>query len=367
MKINCPLVLVLALSTNLLAQDATNSPPAKAPEPLSKATLDKIAAMTPIFDGKTLDGWIQSPISYNFGGSDVADLASLAKKITEKSDAVSAFLNTQLDDAAKSLLADYKADSTNTKAVTSALTKGLNKVITGAAIYDEKRFASVQLRPETQELLKKDPSGPELAHLNRMLLEDAFPSDLKESKTPKTSWIVKDGVMASTGAGRGVIYTKDDYTNYRIIFDMRHTGPKPKAPGDHQPCVLMFCTRPAAGEKGLDALGGVQFQVPNGGHWDYRPGFNKGGDGFTNPTKTKYDNQEWSQVEILLNAKNGTARMAVAQPIGAKGIENLDYNNPEAGKTGPFALQMHNAGLFDEYKNLRIEVDPKDDKLITAE
>jgi len=59
--------------------------------------------------------------------------------------------------------------------------------------------------------------------------------------------------------------------------------------------------------------------------------------------------------------------MAVAQPIGTKGIENLVYTNAEAGKTGPFALQMHNGGLFDEYRNLRIEVDPKADKLITAE
>jgi len=117
----------------------------------------------------------------------------------------------------------------------------------------------------------------------------------------------------------------------------------------------------------LDALGGIQFQVPNGGHWDYRPGFNKGGTGFTNPTKTKYNNHEWSQVEILVNGKNGTARMAVAQPISTKGIVNLVYTNAEAGETGPFALQMHNGGLFDEYKDLRIEVDPKEDKLITAE
>jgi hypothetical protein len=198
-----------------------------------------------------------------------------------------------------------------------------------------------------------------LAHLNRLLLEDAFPSDI--AKSLETSWIVKDGALASTGAGRGVIYTKADYTDYRIIFDMREIK------GNHQPCVLLFCTRPAEGEKGLDALGGIQFQVPNGGHWDYRPGFNKGGAGFTNPIKTKYNNHEWSQVEILVNAKNGTARMAVAQPVGTKGIENLVYSNAEAGKTGPFALQMHNGGLFDEYKNVRAELDPKEDKLITAE
>jgi hypothetical protein len=363
MKIIHWLTLAFMFPAGLLAQEAASSyatPPMKTPEPLSKATLDKIAAMTPIFDGKTLDGWIQSPINYNLAGSDISDLGAFAKKLVEKADPVSAFLNDQLDDAVKSSLPELSPGATNAKAATSALVKAINKVIAGPSIYEEKRFAGVPLRPETAELLLKEtPTGARLAHLNRLLLEDAYPSDISRSK--KTSWIVKDGAMASTGAGRGVIYTKKDYTNYRIIFDLREIS------GNHQPCVLLFCARPAPGEKGLDALGGIQFQVPNGGHWDYRPGFNKGGAGFKNPIKTKYNNHEWSQVEILVNAKNGAARMAVAQPIGTKGIENLDYDNAEAGKTGPFALQMHNGGLFDEYKNLRIEVDPKEDKLITTE
>jgi len=174
---------------------------------------------------------------------------------------------------------------------------------------------------------------------------------------------VKDGAMASTGSGRGTLYTKGDYTRYRLIFTMRHVSGKP----DHQPCVLVFCTRPPEGEKGLDALGGIQFQVPNGGHWDYRPGHNNGGTGFTNPTRTKYDNHEWHQVEILVNTREGTARMAVAQPVGTRAIENLDFKDPTAGKTGPIAWQMHNGGLFDEFKDVRIEVDPTEDKLITVE
>jgi hypothetical protein len=36
-----------------------------------------------------------------------------------------------------------------------------------------------------------------------------------------------------------------------------------------------------------------------------------------------------------------------------------------AGRVGPIALQMHNAGLFDEYKDITIEIGPKDDRLIT--
>lgn len=86
-------------------------------------------------------------------------------------------------------------------------------------------------------------------------------------------WIVKDGAMASTGSGRGVIYTVNDYVRFRLMFTMRHVSGSP----DHQACVLIFRTRPKPDEKPLDALGGIQFQVPRGGHWDYRPGKNTDG------------------------------------------------------------------------------------------
>ena len=59
--------------------------------------------------------------------------------------------------------------------------------------------------------------------------------------------------------------------------------------------------------------------------------------------------------------------MAVAQTVGTRAIENLVFKDAEAGKTGPIAWQMHNAGLFDEFKDVRIEIDPTDDRLITTE
>jgi len=178
------------------------------------------------------------------------------------------------------------------------------------------------------------------------------------------AWSVKDGAMASAGAGRGVIYTKNDYGNFRLIFNMRHVSGQP----DHQACVLIFSARPPDGEKGLDTLGGIQFQVPNGGHWDYRPGHNNGGGSeFTKQPHPKFDPHEWSQVELLVNAQAGTARMAVAQPIGSRAVEVLDFKEPTAGRKGPIAWQMHNKGLFDEYKDVRIEIDPKEETLITVE
>jgi hypothetical protein len=102
-----------------------------------------------------------------------------------------------------------------------------------------------------------------------------------QNKGASNGWIVKDGATASAGAGRGIICTAADYSHYRLMFTMRHVSGNP----DHQACILIFCTRPKEGEKPLDALGGIQFQVPNGGSWDYRPGRNNSGKGeFYAPT-----------------------------------------------------------------------------------
>ncbi|MDE3097868.1 MAG: DUF1080 domain-containing protein [Verrucomicrobiota bacterium] len=314
-----------------------------------------------LFDGRTLDGWIdQENSAGSYSGGDIKDIQAFAKKLTEKSDAVSAFLYGKLDDKALADLANSPADL-NARATRSALVKNLNRIISSGSIYDKARFKGVHLEAETKALLETNPEGWELTRLNKLLLEDAYPAEL--GKSPGTGWRVKDGVIASTGAGRGTLYTKGDYDHFRLMFQIRHVSGKP----DHQACVLIFCTRPEAGEKPLDALGGIQFQVPNGGHWDYRRGHNNGGKGeFTNPIKGKFNIHEWSQIEIVADAGTGAARMAVAQPPGSKAVEVLDFHVPDAGKTGPIALQMHNAGLFDEYRDITIEVNPRTDDLITT-
>ena len=327
------------------------------------STVGKGDNVTSLFDGKTLDGWIDAENGLaTFDGGSFTDLTAFAKKLTDKSDAVSAFLGGQLDDAAKANLASLSTTNANVKAVRSALAKSLNNIISGALIYDASRFQNVQLRPETRELLGKNPQGLDLARLNKILIEDAYPAEVSPSAA--TGWTVKDGVMADTGVDRGALYTKNDYSHYRIMFTVRHvSGTKP----DHMPCVLFFGTRPEDGKKPLDALAAVQIQPPPGYTWDYRPGHNNAGKGeFTSHPHPKFDPHEWSRVELLVDASKGTARMAVAQPPDSKAVEVVDFNDPTAGKTGPFAIQIHNKGLFDEYKDITVEVDPKDDELITV-
>jgi hypothetical protein len=289
------------------------------------------AAEVSLFDGKTLDGWIQienSAISLSAAG--ITDPAKFAERLSTGTDALSVFLRGRIQGP-------------------PSMVKDINQVIAGPSIYDAARFQGVVLRPETAALLKQQPQGVRLARLNKLLLEDAYPAEF--AKSAVTGWVVKDGAMASTGVGRGVIYTAKDYTRYRLSFTMRHVSGDP----DHQACVLIFCTRPQGDERPLDALGGIQFQPPNGGHWDYRPGKNNnGGAAFTPITKARFDAHQWSRVEIVADASTGTARMSVAQPPGSEAVEVLAFQDATAGKPGPIAWQMHNPGLFDEYKDVRI-------------
>jgi 3-keto-disaccharide hydrolase len=315
-------------------------------------------AQVSLFDGKTLDGWLQIENNATLlSTAAITDPRAFAAWLTNGSDPVSEFLRSRLPESTKSDLAAWSPSAANANAVISALVKDLNKVITGPSVYDKDRFTGIVLRRETASLIVRNPRGAQLSHLNKLLLEDAYPEELSQSPDPiPAGWTVKDGAMASTGSGRGVIYTANDYSRFRLTFTMRHVSGNP----DHQACVLIFCTRPQPDENPLDALAGIQFQPPNGGHWDYRPAMNNaGGAEFTSLTKTKFDAHEWSRVEILADAATGTARMAVAQPPGSQAVEVLDFKDPTAGKAGPIAWQMHNPGLFDEYKDIAIDLNPR--------
>ena len=314
-----------------------------------------------LFDGKTLDGWIQIENNATaFSAAQITDPTGLFVQLASGQDAVSAYLRGRLDDPVRASLAAYSASSADAKAAMAALIKDLNQIVAGAAVYDPARFSKTTLRPETAQLLTQNPQGQRLARLNKLLLEDAYPTLL--AKSPATGWVVQDGAMTSTGSGRGVIYTEKDYSRYRLIFSVRHLYGKP----DHEACVLIFCTRPQGDASPIDALAGIQFEMANGYRWDYRAGKNNdGGQEFTLVNKAPPDRHAWSRVELLVDATAGTARMAIAQPLGGKAVDVLDFKDATAGKVGPIAWQVHNAGLIDQFKDVTIEVDPKDNDLIT--
>ena len=95
----------LLLGTVLLACASTMAQ-STAPQPLTAATRAKIAAMRPLFDGQTLDGWIQMPPApLTVSGGDVRELPALVRSILAKAEPFAAFLAAELDEPAAAALA----------------------------------------------------------------------------------------------------------------------------------------------------------------------------------------------------------------------------------------------------------------------
>jgi len=76
------------------------------------------------------------------------------------------------------------------------LVLALNDVLRSGSIYDKERFCDVHLREETETLLSQPPEGEEIARLNRLLLEDAYPDD------------IQNGALGLDKAGEDAVFGK---------------------------------------------------------------------------------------------------------------------------------------------------------------
>jgi hypothetical protein len=167
-----------------------------------------------------------------------------------------------------------------------------------------------------------------------------------------TFWSVKDGAIHGvTNETRGeLLLTDGDYGDFRLILKSRlvsetnHLGVcfwgERRADFRYGDCVLVI--------------------PPHGGMWDYRPG--KGSPPRENIPHTKADPHQWHETEVLGNLKEGTLRMAV------NGIEIVRYKDeaPARLKRGPIGLQIHSGASIVEYKDIEVEIDPKENRLMTV-
>jgi hypothetical protein len=173
------------------------------------------------------------------------------------------------------------------------------------------------------------------------------------TQVPASSWSVVNGAMHSLGPARGFIYTTNTYGDFRFIFTSRLISD----PANHLPCVLFWGNSPTK-----DALSAIQIQPPNGYMWDYRttgPTSNQSPDRYeTRFSHPAMVDTQWSQCEMLANQAAGTMRFACCQITGTtpcKASEVVDFKDPTAGLKAPLALQVHNANMIEEFKDLCIE------------
>jgi Na+/melibiose symporter-like transporter len=115
----------------------------------------------------------------------ISNASSLGGKINVAADPVSAYVKAHLSsEAITALAADNASGSSATE---STLVRDLNKILTDPSLFDTNRFANVKLRMDTQELLeKRSRTQYELQCLNRLLLEDAYSSEISRQHNQPT-------------------------------------------------------------------------------------------------------------------------------------------------------------------------------------
>jgi hypothetical protein len=149
------------------------------------------------------------------------------------------------------------------------------------------------------------------------------------------------------GPGGQLLKSAGDYDDFRVVVTE-----KAVATTNHMG-LCFWGTRPGNG------YGGCLDVIPPSGHlWDYGGGGdvpNTGVGSANNPIKFM-----WHQVEILATASTGEVLVAV------NGKQVTTYKKAGRARKGPFGLQAH-AGASDQmYKEIWIEPNPKERKLITV-
>jgi hypothetical protein len=162
-------------------------------------------------------------------------------------------------------------------------------------------------------------------------------------------WTVKDGAIDGlTQNGGQLIVTKQLYDSFRISGTSR----MPQSTNHLGVCFW-------GGKSGHGYGGCIDFVPPSGSIWDY------GGGGDIRTLSYVYMGKpvlktDWHQFEILANAQTGTVRM------GVDGHEFPVYHKAGRGKMAVIGLQIH-AGFSEvQYKDLAIEVNPKEDRLLSV-
>ena len=108
-----------------------------------------------------------------FSGGNVEEIAKLAGKLKDSTD-LSQFIRNRFQQNTKNLLDSFTSGMPSEE-LQAALMWEINRILQGGSLYNQARFSGIVLSEETQNLLNSQPQGEDLVHLNRLLLEAAYP------------------------------------------------------------------------------------------------------------------------------------------------------------------------------------------------
>ena len=151
-----------------------------------------------------------------FRSRDFKQPAALAQKISQGHEGVPGLIKSRLPASALYLLGHYgslkKVDADSLKKI---LSEALNPVLLGGAIYDDQAFKDVKISKTAAGMLAQKPEGEELVKLNRMLLQSAFPQEIRGRSFYYRLGILKGTLWRFLAAG--LVFIAAFKINYRKV------------------------------------------------------------------------------------------------------------------------------------------------------
>ncbi|MBP5975003.1 hypothetical protein HW132_20245 [Brasilonema sp. CT11] len=109
---------------------------------------------------------------------DIQDPVTLIARLKDNS-SLSQFLRSQFSPNTEKLLNNHNRVYSPQAALIKAVVGELNQLLLGESLYQEQSFASIRLAERTSWFAQQNPQGKELIRLNRLLMEAAFPYEIR--------------------------------------------------------------------------------------------------------------------------------------------------------------------------------------------
>jgi multidrug transporter EmrE-like cation transporter len=122
--------------------------------------------------------------------SHIKNPSTLMNRLKDHEDSVSSYLCDQLSPNTQKLLAGYDASGVPSEELQKSVVADLNRVMNDKDFYNKERFAGVDLTDSLKRTAAKNPTGNDLAAMNRKLLLETYPDSLLPAGIELTPRIV---------------------------------------------------------------------------------------------------------------------------------------------------------------------------------
>ncbi len=126
-------------------------------------------------------GMYETRASTEFVVEDISDVAGFAKKMREDTNAISLYVKAQLREGTIGMLWTATNAASVPASAAEAVAKDLNRLIDSEPVFDSNRFANISLSRGATNLLAGIKPGQISPDVNRVLLDEAYPNELRRS------------------------------------------------------------------------------------------------------------------------------------------------------------------------------------------